>query len=357
MGLVVVVLNQLLVVVLNQLLVVLLVMVELGRALEALAVVVALEASAVMMAQVDLVVEKAQVGLLAGKAPMALVDGIVSVGRRVLLASVEGRVLVALVAERARAALADGMALGPVVLEVEEDVGLVVLVVEAEQALVALVVVVAGVILLVLVGVAGVIFQVLAGVVGVILPVLVDEVGEISLVGAVAGAVDLAGGDVRTEVHMTGTSQMAGEDMITVEDLATRVGTGATVAAQIEADHEAMTGEVIAGVLVGAEAAAGAGHVVGAAAGAGAVVEAAAAVGVAAGAVTMLQHRNEGPEQDPDSMCCHQQLEQLGLLYPDLHLEQRCPLSLQCHTHNRLLMHPQCRQCHPVDWSSRQLHR
>jgi hypothetical protein len=357
MGLVVVVLNQLLVVVLNQLLVVLLVMVELGRALEALAVVVALEASAVMMAQVDLVVEKAQVGLLAGKAPMALVDGIVSVGRRVLLASVEGRVLVALVAERARAALADGMALGPVVLEVEEDVGLVVLVVEAEQALVALVVVVAGVILLVLVGVAGVIFQVLAGVVGVILPVLVDEVGEISLVGAVAGAVDLAGGDVRTEVHMTGTSQMAGEDMITVEDLATRVGTGATVAAQIEADHEAMTGEVIAGVLVGAEAAAGAGHVVGAAAGAGAVVEAAAAVGVAAGAVTMVQHRNEGPEQDPDSMCCHQQLEQLGLLYPDLHLEQQHPLFLQCHTHNRLLMHPRCRQCHPVDWSSRQLHR
>jgi len=123
--------------------------------------------------------------------------------------------------------------------------------------------------------------------------------------------VDLAGGDVLIEVHMTGTSQMDGEDMITVGDLATRVRTGATAAARVEADHEAMT-EVVAGALVGAEAAAGAGHVAGAAAGAGAVVGAAAAVGVAAGAgaVTMVQHRNAGPEQDPDSMCCHQQLEQ-----------------------------------------------
>jgi len=161
------------------------------------------------------------------------------------------------------------------------------------------------------VGVAGVTL----GVVGVILPVLVDEVGEISLADVVEGVVDLAGEDVLIEVHMTGTSQMDGEDMITVEDLVTRVGTGATAAARVEADHEAMTEEVIAGAVVGAEAAAGAGHVAGAAAGAGAVVGAAASVGVAAGAgaVTMVQHRNAGPDQDPDSMCCHQQLEQLDL--------------------------------------------
>jgi len=129
----------------------------------------------------------------------------------------------------------------------------------------------------------------------------VDEVGEISLADVVEGVVDLAGEDVLIEVHMTGTSQMDGEDMITVEDLVTRVGTGATAAARVEADHEAMTEEVIAGAVVGAEAAAGAGHVAGAAAGAGAVVGAAASVGVAAGAgaVTMVQHRNAGPDQDP----------------------------------------------------------
>jgi hypothetical protein len=182
--------------------------------------------------------------------------------------------------------LVDGMALGQVVSVVEDSVDLVVLAVEVEQALGALVDVVAGAILLVLVDAAGVIF-----------PVLVDEVGEIFLVGAVAGAVDLVAGDV-----LTGLSQMDGDDMITVEDLETRVGIGATAAARIESGHGVMTEEVTAGALVGAGVAAGAGHAAEAAAGAGA--EAAAGVTAGAGVVTMGQHRSAGPEQDPASMCC-----------------------------------------------------
>uniref|UniRef100_A0A0A9CPZ5 Uncharacterized protein n=1 Tax=Arundo donax TaxID=35708 RepID=A0A0A9CPZ5_ARUDO len=220
-----------------------------------------------------------------------------------LVASVAGMVLVASVAGRVQVASVDGMVLGPVVLKEEGDEDLVVLAGEVEQAPVPSVVVVAGVILLVLVDVAGVIFLVLVDAARVILPVLVDEVGEISLVDVVGGGVDLVGGDVLTEAHMIGTSQMDGEDSMAVEDLATRVGIGATAAAQIEADREAMTDEVIVGALVGA----GAGHVAGAAAGAGA--GAATAAGVAAGAGAMAQDRSAGPEQDLVLMCCHLRLE------------------------------------------------
>jgi hypothetical protein len=163
-----------------------------------------------------------------------------------------------------------------------------------------LVVVVAGVILLVLVDVAGVILLVLVDEAGVIFLVLVDEAGETSLVDVVGGAVDLVGGDGLIEVHMIGMFQMDGEDIMTVGDLTTRVGIAATAVAQIEAAPEAMTEEVI----VGAEAAAGAGRVTEAAAEAGHAAEAVVAAG--AGAMTVAQDQNAGPEQGPVLMCCRQ---------------------------------------------------
>jgi hypothetical protein len=162
-----------------------------------------------------------------------------------------------------------------------------------------LVVVVAGVILLVLVDVAGVILLVLVDEAGVIFLVLVDEAGEISLVDVAGGAVDLVGGDGLIEVHMIGMFQMDGEDIMTVGDLTTRVGIGATAVAQIEAAPEAMTE-----VIVGAEATAGAGRVTEAAAEAGHAAEAVVAAG--AGAMTVAQDQNAGPEQGPVLMCCRQ---------------------------------------------------
>ena len=201
-------------------------------------------------------------------------------------------------------------------------------------------------ILLVLVGVAGVIFLVLVGVVGVILPVLVDEAGEIFLVGAVAGGVDLVAGDVLTEAHVIVLSQMDGGDMITVEDLETRVGIVATAAAQTEAGHGVMTEEVMAGALVGAGVAAGAGHAAEAAAGAGHAAEAAAVAGVAAEAiaVTMVQHQSAGLGQDLVLMCCLLQLEVLDLhLRP--YLDQQHHLFLLSQLNNHWSIHLQCHQC------------
>jgi hypothetical protein len=85
-------------------------------------------------------------------------------------------------------------------------------------------------------------------------------------------------------------------------------------ATQTEAGHGVMIEEVMAGALVGAGVAAGAGHTVEPAAGAGAVVGAEAVAGVTAEAraVTMVQHQSAGLKQDLVLMCC--------LLQLDLHL-------------------------------------